>query len=142
MKGKKLSGKDRKARLAGDPTERRRIFKDICVHLSTGYSLDCFPDLAIECIQGYIKSYPDEFVQEELEEALRRGKVYWEGIGNRQARGDCLGNSRSWQYNMINRYRWSDRLEVDAKMSGSMDVSIVSYASTKASRDTEDRVDT
>ena len=135
MKGKKLSHKERVEKLEADSTERKRVFKELCDHLARGYSLDCFGPLSVISINKYLKSFPLEFVQEELENAMRSGKEYWETIGSKQANGQCLGNSRTWFYNMSNRYGWRDKIDVEAEHKGQLAVNIVSYASSKARTD-------
>ncbi len=136
MKGKKLSCQERTEKLERDASYRKQIFKDLLVHISKGFSLDCFSALSENTIRTYIKQYPTEFVQEELEQAMRDGKESWEQIGYRQSNGSCLGNSRSWFYNMAHRYKWSDRVQVEAEHKGQVAVNVVSYASTKAPSDT------
>lgn len=133
MKGKKLSSKERIERLESDKSERRKMFGELCKHVSKGFSLDCFPPLSVVSIRKYLQTYPEEFVQEELDNAARDGKVYWEGIGHRQAQGECLGNSRTWYYNMSNRYGWSDRQHVETEHKGAVSVNVISYATQKAS---------
>jgi hypothetical protein len=86
-------------------------------------------------IRLYLKTYPEEFIQEELDNSLREGKIYWEDIGSRQANGNCLGNSRTWFYNMANRYGWKERLDIEAEHKGTVNVNVVSYASQR-DRDT------
>lgn len=135
MKGKKLSHKERVEKLEQDTTERKRVFKELCEHVSKGYSLDCFGPLGTDSIRKYLKVYPEEFVQEELDNSLRQGKEYWETIGSKQANGQCLGNSRTWFYNMSNRYGWRDKIDVEAEHKGQLAVNIVSYASSKARTD-------
>jgi hypothetical protein len=137
MRGKKLTAKERRAKLESDKNERRKIFKELCEHLSRGLSLDCFSPLSEKSIKTYLNSYPEEFVEEELVEAMRKGKQYWEELGSRQANGSCLGNSRTWYYNMANRYGWREKLEVEAEHKGQVNVSVISYATQKASQDNE-----
>jgi hypothetical protein len=131
MKGKKLSVKERIAKLEQDKKFRRQIFSDLCAHVRKGYSVDCFSAIPTKSIYNYLKAYPDEFVWEELEAAKQDGRVWWETIGHRQASGDCLGNSRTWQYNMINRYGWRDKIEVEAEHKGTVQVNVISYAQSK-----------
>jgi hypothetical protein len=135
MKGKKLTHKEKIMKLEADKNYRRSIFKDLCAHVARGYSLDCFPSLSIVSIRLYLKTYPEEFIQEELDNSLREGKIYWEDIGSRQANGNCLGNSRTWFYNMANRYGWKERLDIEAEHKGTVNVNVVSYASQR-DRDT------
>ena len=133
MKGRKLSNKERREKLEKDKEYRRAVFKELCDHLSKGYSLDCFSALSDKSVLEYLKLYPEEFIQEEMQDSMRKGKVLWEGIGYRQAVGECLGNSRSWYYNMSNRYGWKDKVDVEAEHKGQVSVNIVSYASQQCS---------
>ena len=84
-------------------------------------------------IKRYLEAYKEEFVQEELEDAMREGKQTWEDIGHKQATGNCLGNSRTWYYNMSNRYGWSDRQHVETEHKGAVSVNVISYATQKQS---------
>lgn len=110
---------------------RRAVFKKLLSHLRQGYSIDSFEMLAPQAIQEYIKEFPDEFIASEIERATRAGKNEWESIGKRQATGDCLGNSRSWYYNMANRYGWREKVDIEADHKGSVSINVVSYASSK-----------
>ena len=133
MKGKKITVKERVIKLAHDKNERKKVFKELCDHVGNGYSLESFAPLSSESVRKFLKTYPEEFCQEELDTALRKGRDWWEGIGRKQASGDCLGNSRTWYYNMANRYGWREKLEVEAEHKGQVNVNVVSYASIKAS---------
>ncbi len=139
MKGKKLSHKERIAKIEDDKTVRRKIFKELCDHVSKGYSLESFSGLSVESIRKYLKVFSEEFVQEELDNAFRNGREMWETIGYRQANGQCLGNSRTWFYNMANRYGWRDRVEVEAEHKGQVSVNVVSYATSKQARSNSDK---
>lgn len=130
-KGKKLTHKETINKLETDKAFRKQIFKGLLDHIRKGSSLDCYGPLSESSIRTYIKAYPDEFVGAELELAQRDAKDYWEGLGRRQAEGTCLGNSRSWYYNMSNRFGWSDRQRVDVDAKHEISVSVVSYASKK-----------
>jgi hypothetical protein len=133
MKGKKMNCIERKKKIELDKNERRKVFKELCAHIQNGYSLDCFGPLSDTTIRSYLKQYPDEFIEQELQDSLRKAKNNWEEIGLRQANGSCLGNSRSWYYNMANRYGWREKLEVEAEHKGSVNINVVSYASKKCS---------
>jgi|SRR5690242_4253688 len=132
MKGKKLTVRERKEKLEACKTERRKTFKELCDHVSQGLSLECFGPLGPDSIRKYLKTYPEEFVQEELDNAMRNGRDWWEKIGRSQANGSCLGNSRTWYYNMANRYGWREKLEVEAEHKGQVSVNVVSYATQKS----------
>ena len=84
-----------------------------------------------ETIYEYMKTYPVEWPIREFEQTLRQAKDNWERIGRRQAEGTCLGNSRSWYYNMSNRYGWSDKSKVETTGTQALTVSIVDYSNTK-----------
>lgn len=137
MKGKKVSHIERKAKVEQDSIERKKVFKELLAHIEAGYSLDSFPCLSANSVRGYFERYPDEFVREEYEASLRKGRVFWEDIGKRQANGQCLGNSRTWFYNMANRFGWREKIEVEAEHKGSLNVNVVSYATRKASQDSD-----
>jgi hypothetical protein len=136
MKGKKLSSKERIEKLEHDKNERSKIFKELCAHLREGLSLESFAPIGPDSVRKYLQIYKEEFIQEEFEQALRAGRDCWEKIGKRQANGECLGNSRTWFYNMANRFGWREKLEVEAEHKGQVNVSIVSYATKKALTDT------
>lgn len=140
MKGRKMSAKEQMEKLESDKNERRKIFRELCNHVSAGYSLESFAPLSLPAIKRYQNLYIDDFPGDELEHALRRGRLEWESIGKRQSTGDCLGNSRSWYYNMANRYGWRDKLDVEAEHKGSVNVNVVSYASQRAPQHNEDDV--
>ncbi len=127
-KNGKLNYKETMEKVEADIVFRRKIFNDLCTHLREGYSFDCFPALSDTAIRKYTQIYPEDFVQEDIDNALRLGKQTWETIGHRQATGQCLGNSRTWYYNMSNRYGWRDKVDIEAEHRGSLAVSIVNYA--------------
>lgn len=136
MKGKKMTHSERKLKLEFDKTERRKVFRELLIHLQKGLSLQCFGPLSDSSIYEYCKKYPEEFNQQELQEAIRDGRDWWENIGRSQANGSCMGNSRTWFYNMANRYGWRDKLDVESDNKHALNVNVVSYASSKVSATT------
>lgn len=110
---------------------RKATFKELKKHLVAGFSLDAFPPLSEKTIKEFTMKYPLEFPLHELDQAMREAKTGWERIGRQQADGSCLGNSRSWQYNMINRYGWRDKIEQSVDVSGQVSIAVISYADTK-----------
>lgn len=130
MKGRPHRVKEEKAKFEADPKHRAKVFQELLLHVKRGFSLDCFKKMSLTAICEALLKHPEEFDKEELEQAQREAKEGWEHIGRRQAEGTCLGNSRSWFYNMSHRYGWSDRVDVKAEVQGSLAVNIVSYAST------------
>lgn len=133
MKGKKLTYKERLKKAEDDRAERRKIFKELLNHVSQGLSIESFAPLSDVTIKKYLNLYPEDFVPEELDAAKRSGRSYWESLGRRQSTGECLGNSRTWFYNMANRYGWRDKLDVEAEHKGQVSVNVVSYASLDGS---------
>ena len=138
MRGKKLTGIKRKRKAEKDSAERKKIFAELCSHVKGGYSLQCFPPVSEHTIREWLKAYPEEFIEEELALALRAGQSGWEEIGRKQSNGSCLGNSRSWYYNMVNRYGWREKVDVTAEHKGAVQVQVINYSSQ---RDSEDSVE-
>lgn len=137
MKGRKDTILERERKIAASSSERRKIFKELLRHIESGFSLESFGPLSDVSIKKYLKTYPEDFIEEELEEAMRKGRSGWEMIGKKQATGECLGNSRSWYYNMANRYGWREKVDLVAEHKGQVNVSVVSYASTQGLQDSE-----
>lgn len=131
--GKKMTFKERMSKLHACKSTREKTFKDLIAHIKRGYSLDCFGPISQATIENFCKTYPEEFCEEELVEAMRGAKEHWEDIGHKQATGSCLGNSRSWYYNMVNRYGWHEKAQVATEHKGAVSVNVVSYATKKAS---------
>jgi hypothetical protein len=111
-------------------------FRKLLSHLRAGNSIDCFGPMSEKTIWEATKKYPETWKLEEIEIALRDAKEGWEKIGRQQALGTCIGNSRSWFYNMSNRYGWSDKQKVETSGNSQLQVSIVNYSSTKQAKDT------
>lgn len=114
--------------LEGDPALRRKIAERLYRHLSDGYSENCFEELSAKGVQKCLQEYPEEFILEDYESACRRGQRLWEGIGRKQASGECQGNSRTWFYNMSNRYGWSEKADVSHDHSGQVTVNVMHYS--------------
>lgn len=132
MKAKRTGARELMKELHSSKELREEIFKELLVHLKGGFSIDSFPPLSSKSINEFVKVYPNEFIQEEIDNALRAGYNSWEEIGYQQSTGRCMGNSRSWFYNMANRYNWSEKAKVESEHSGSVNVNIVNYAKPKA----------
>jgi hypothetical protein len=131
MKGKKLTQRQINAKVQGDKLYRAMIVRELIKHLEKGMSIESFEFLSRGTINELMKKYPDEFDEADLEHARRLGRDSWERIGLRQALGDCLGNSRTWFYNMANRYGWRDKIDVESEHKGQVQVNVVSYAKGK-----------
>ncbi len=125
---KRIGSAEIRKKLENSREYREELFERLLSHIREGYSIDCFSELSTATIESLCASFPCEFIKEELVRAQREGKIGWEKIGRRQATGECLGNSRSWYYNMAHRYGWSDRVDTRVEHSGSVAVEVVSYA--------------
>lgn len=134
MKRKKLTIEEQEKKFLKDPKYRKEIFKALLEHIERGYSIDCFSELSDSAIEEALQKFPKEFVRGELVKSQRRAKEMWEDIGARQSNGNCMGNSRAWYYNMVNRYGWHEKSEVKATHDGQVNVSIVNYGSQKPSQ--------
>lgn len=128
MARKRVKCRAQEGAIESDSIYRRKVFKDLLQHIKDGFSLDCFSELSEMSIWEYIKIYPLEFVRGELDAAIRQAKQGWEDIGRRQSNGTCIGNSRSWYYNMSNRYGWRDKVDVANEHKGEVNITVVDYS--------------
>jgi hypothetical protein len=142
VKGKKMTHKERVEKLEKDKIYRQEICRKLCAHLANGYSFESFTEISIVSLKKSMVSYPEDYDEGNLQQAIQQGRDMWETIGKRQASGDCLGNSRSWWLNMAHRYKWSDRVAIEAEHKGNVNVNIVSYATSKGSKDTSQQTNT
>ncbi len=126
-KGKALDSVELLAQCREHTATRRELWADLCKHLSGGFSLRCYPKLGEDSIGELSKSYPIECPWAKIIDAQRQGEADWEMLGKRQANGTCLGNSRTWYYNMSHRYNWTDRIDIKAEHSGAVSVNLVQY---------------
>lgn len=136
MKKTKVDRVDRQKLIENDEKYRREIFERLLKHVREGFSLSSFDEMGEATVKRYFEKYPDEFSLDEYEAAQRAGMRFWEGVGKKQACGDCMGNSRTWYYIMANRYGWREKVELKADHSGEIQVQVVSYASQMPSQDT------
>ncbi len=100
------------------PEERQAVCERFCLHIGKGFSMDCFPDASAKTIRHYVKAYPDDFPPEKLEEAARRGLLWWERLGRAGAAGKISHfNATAWIFNMKNRAGWRDKSDIQADFS-------------------------
>jgi len=128
MKGKKRSADHLVTLFSSSPKERVRIFKRLLQHIERGLSADCFTEFCEQQIYENMEKYPLEWPRKDFVESTRKAKAMWEDIGYRQSNGSCVGNSRSWYYNMANRYGWSEKQKLEASHEGTVNVNIVNYS--------------
>lgn len=138
MKGKKTSPAERINKLETSKAERQKIFKDLCNHVAQGFSVLSFAKVHPQTIDRWFESFPDDFVRADYDSALVEGRHWWEQVGRKQANGECLGNSRTWFYNMVNRYGWREKIDIEAEHKGNLNVNVVSYATKKHLKDSSE----
>ena len=116
--------------LKEDEKFRQWIHKKLLQHLREGFSFESLGIVASSVLKEYIKKYPEDFDMGEIEMAMNEGQDMWERLGHAQSNGKNLGNSRTWFYNMANRYGWTERSKVDVDAKQAVTVQVVSYADT------------
>ena len=124
-----------KAEVLQSQTKRQRVCKELKKHLAEGLSINCFTGCGGRLLQRLIKEFPEDFDLEDIDYAKDKGMNWWEKLGKSQASGENCGNSRTWFYNMSNRYGWSDKVDLKADIKGNVNVSVVNYGTPKVSTD-------
>ena len=128
MKGKRLTYKEKLARLHASKPERVALCSRLCQHLASGFSIDSFNEITADNMRTILEAYSEDFPRDDIECAMQAGRAMWENLGYKQAAGTCLGNSRTWFYNMSNRYGWSERTESKHEHKGAVAVQVVQYS--------------
>lgn len=86
-------------------------------HMKKGLSVDSFASLvgvSRETIYQWLKIFPEFKEAKELGEA--HSLLFWEKMGIAGASGNLKGfNSKSWEFNMINRHKWVQKTEASVK---------------------------
>jgi hypothetical protein len=122
--------RERRNALEDDEQYRTWIHKKLLAHLREGLSAQCFGIIDKTTMAEAIKNHPESFDLREIEHAIDEGQAMWEKLGHAQANGKNLGNSRTWYYNMSNRYGWSERSKQEIDSKQAVTVSVVSYKDT------------
>lgn len=96
--------------------ERKRLLKEYLKHIRSGFSDKSFALCDMDTFQSYCEKYPNDFPTDMIDHARRERLLFWEKIGIDGTMGIIRNfNSRSWEFNMKNRFRWSEKIEVDNK---------------------------
>lgn len=136
----KVTGRQRvkeiKERLHACEKFRGEMFNKYLSHIEQGLSLDCFGLISKKLIDELIEKYPEEWCKDDIERSFEEGKRSWEVLGRKQADGTCLGNSRTWFYNMSHRYKWSDRVDITSQNNHAVSVNVVNYSTKKSPQGT------
>lgn len=103
-------------RPVGRPTTYKKKYCQLLIdHMKKGLSFEAFgavADVSKETLYTWTEKH-SEFL-----DAKRRGeqhsRLLWESIGLKASAGQISGFSASaWIFNMKNRFRWSDRMEIE-----------------------------
>lgn len=92
--------------------EAEKVYKQYCEHLGKGFSKDSFVYCDYRTIENAIKKY--KLKPDLMSKAKRESKFVWEKIGKDGTEGKFKGfNAKSWEFNMKNRFGWTDKHEFD-----------------------------
>lgn len=108
LEDKKIPG------VLGRPTGYKKEYcKQLVEHMEGGLSLESFGGVVHVCKQTlyhWLDKHP-EFL-DSYHKGLTAGRLFWERLGVGGVAGKVAGfRERSWNFNMVNRYRWSARTE-------------------------------
>jgi len=96
--------------------QRRKLLTEYLQHIKSGYSDKSFFSCDMDTLVTYCGKYPNDFPTDLIEQGRRERLLFWEKIGIDGTRGKVRNfNSRSWEFNMKNRFRWSEKIEVENK---------------------------
>jgi len=100
--------------------EKQEIYRQYCEHLSKGYSKESFVPCDYRTVESYVEKYPDVLPPEKMQQALRKGQLWWEktGMGGMLGKLDGPFSSGTWVFNMKNRYGWTNKQEIDHTSGG------------------------
>lgn len=104
---------------AGRPTDYKPEYCDLLIeHMSKGYSYDTFcaiMDCHLDTLYNWEKLFPA--FSEAKKIAFKKAQLYWEKLAmdNPYTHPKEGGlNTGLWIFNMKNRFKWTDRVEVEA----------------------------
>ena len=96
------------------PESRKVVCASYIAHVESGLSDECFPDCDMDTFHRYERDFPEDFPTDLLDQARRIRRLFWERAGRDGTIGKIKGfNSKSWQFNMMNRFMWNDRRQDD-----------------------------
>jgi hypothetical protein len=135
--GRKKKGERyyKESEFESDKELRKWAFEELCAHIESGLSPQGFELLSVNTVNAWFERFPEEFRRDRYEISLRKGFNWWESVGKRQTLGTCNGNSRTWYYNMSNKYGWSDRQHVESNAKVTTQVQIVNYGDGNVVKD-------
>jgi hypothetical protein len=113
--------------------QRKKLLKEYIDHICKGFSDKSFSLCDMDTFLLYCAKYPNEFPTDIIEKARRERMFFWERIGIEGTTGKIQGyNSRSWEFNMKNRFRWSEKIELESRGNVVTSISFVERKSKKS----------
>lgn len=113
--------------------QRKKLLTEYLNHICCGYSDKSFTLCDMDTFLVYCKKYPNDFPTDMIERGRRERLFFWERIGIEGTTGKIQGyNSRSWEFNMKNRFKWSEKIEVES--TGNI-VTSISFVERKTGRE-------
>lgn len=94
------------------PEERKALCDDYCKHMEQGLAKEEFVPCDMQTFRKYLHTYPEDFDTEKIEQAERKGRLFWSNLGIHLAAGDekmKFAHPSIWIFNMKNRYGWTDK---------------------------------
>src|SRR3954471_3004390 len=99
------------------PETRKKLCVDYITHVESGLSDECFPECDPQTLRKYMADYPDDFDTDLIERSRRKRQLFWETAGRDGTMGLIKGfNSKSWSFNMQNRFGWREKREDNLKV--------------------------
>lgn len=96
--------------------QRKKLLTEYLKHISGGYSDKSFTFCDMDTFVNYCNKYPNDFPTDMIEKGRRERMFFWEKIGIEGTTGKLQGyNSRSWEFNMKNRFKWSEKIELESR---------------------------
>lgn len=106
-------------RSPGQPTLYKPEYCQLLIdHMTQGFSYETFPaviGVAKQTIYNWEAAHP-EFLDAK-NTAMVQCRLFWEGLGIKLATGAIQGNAAIWIFNMINRFKWAQKAEIDVNHS-------------------------
>lgn len=112
-----MAKKEVEVKKTGRPTKYKEEYCDMLIeHMSKGFSFETFAaviDVNQDTLHEWAKVNP--IFSEAKKTAFLKCRYFWENIGIEGLWNEPLGrtlNTGVWVFNMKNRFKWSDRVEV------------------------------
>lgn len=95
------------------PEERQAAGQRLAAHLRTGLSLQSWGEADEETIKRYMADFSLDFGTEDIRAAMRESRQLWEKVGLNGTLGKIKNfNAASWKFNMQNRFKWKDSVQL------------------------------